>query len=374
MAIRQPQYSKCYRSISFIKFSTDQPVKAKKDKKADDEPSVSAKKPKVHHPFEGVCPIDVERAKENPWISIKNLPSVTFIEGCTSSKEALYLWQKNYILNTSEAIFRKDCLERMNRGTFLHSVIQRLLGELKETGKYSSINSNLMEQVEAKKISGYYSSILPFLQEVKQNVLMCTELMTYSIPLCYKGKFDAIIEWEGKLTLVDWKTISGASVKSHREEESNLDDLYGNPAQVAAYVGAVNSDPAFAHLPKISQAAIVQVFEDGRTANVVHMSEDQIKDCFQDYLTSLNTFWWTVENKKLDRNGHVSFVYDPTKPEKPYEEIVLQEQRRKTAKPAKEDEDQSKDGQPKQKRILPDWIKEKYKAKIMAEWRSSKGL
>jgi hypothetical protein len=47
--------------------------------------------------------------------------------------------------------------------------------------------------------------------------------------------------------------------------------------QLAAYIGAINSDPEFGHLPKITQAAIVNIYESGREAELQLFGRDEIE-------------------------------------------------------------------------------------------------
>lgn len=83
--------------------------------------------------------------------------------------------------------------------------------------------------------------------------------------------------FSGELTLVDWKTINAQSEKSRSEGEKTTSDLYSNPVQIAAYVAAVNSDPAYAFLPPIKRAAVVLTYEDGRGVEIVSMGEEDIE-------------------------------------------------------------------------------------------------
>lgn len=48
--------------------------------------------------------------------------------------------------------------------------------------------------------------------------------------------------------LIDWKT---ASAGSNKDINVDLSKMYDDPLQVAAYVGAVNSDPNFSLLPTV---------------------------------------------------------------------------------------------------------------------------
>jgi hypothetical protein len=79
---------------------------------------------------------------------------------------------------------------------------------------------------------------------------------------------------------VDWKTVNSASIKSTSQNEKLISDLYSNPTQIAAYVAAVNSDPAYSFMPTIKRAAVVLTYEDGRGVEVVQMGEDDIEVLF----------------------------------------------------------------------------------------------
>lgn len=83
--------------------------------------------------------------------------------------------------------------------------------------------------------------------------------------------------FSGELTLVDWKTVNSTSIKSNSQTEKLASDLYSNPTQIAAYVAAVNSDPAYDYMPVIKRAAVVLTYEDGRGVEVVQMGEDDIE-------------------------------------------------------------------------------------------------
>lgn len=77
---------------------------------------------------------------------------------------------------------------------------------------------------------------------------------------------------------MDWKTIYAGSSKSQQDSTLITDDLYSDPVQVSAYVGAVNADPRFSNLPsRVEQGALVCVFEDGRDPQVVTMRGQELE-------------------------------------------------------------------------------------------------
>jgi genome maintenance exonuclease 1 len=135
--------------------------------------------------------------------------------------------------------------------------------------------------------------------------------------LFYRGRFDAIVELNGIPTLVDWKTAKAGEIKSV-EEDTALSSLYTNPVQIAAYIGAVNADPRFEHIPTIRQGAVVRAFVDGQPADVVIMNEDTIEEYYKQFLNRLNYFWWQLKNKSPTASGYISFVFNPVRLEESF--------------------------------------------------------
>jgi len=125
--------------------------------------------------------------------------------------------------------------------------------------------------------------------------------------------------FSGELTLVDWKTVSYASERRNNDTETSLSNLYNNPMQIAAYVAAVNSDPAYRLLPPITHAAIVLAYKDGRDVEVLRMSEQDIQGHFDQFCVRLNKFWWNIENTE-ESNGAIQFVYNPMSEADPIEQ------------------------------------------------------
>merc|ERR1712098_188738 len=62
--------------------------------------------------------------------------------------------------------------------------------------------------------------------------------------------------------IVDWETSEKVKYKAS--------DLYDNPLQLAAYMGALNRDERYSHLGNINNGAVVVVYNSGYPA-MVHM-------------------------------------------------------------------------------------------------------
>jgi hypothetical protein len=54
--------------------------------------------------------------------------------------------------------------------------------------------------------------------------------------------------------LIDWKTSTANTKKLNA---MSIDDMYDDPIQLAAYIGAVNSDASFNRLPMVNYSIIV---------------------------------------------------------------------------------------------------------------------
>ncbi|TKR88929.1 hypothetical protein L596_013097 [Steinernema carpocapsae] len=87
-----------------------------------------------------------------------------------------------------------------------------------------------MEPKAMESVRCYMASILPFLRErlVAHAPLEVEGKVTHN-GLFYTGKFDAIcsLGTDDELMLVDWKTVSSASVKADTAADET--ELYGSP-------------------------------------------------------------------------------------------------------------------------------------------------
>ncbi|VDN53493.1 unnamed protein product [Dracunculus medinensis] len=242
-------------------------------------------------------------------------PSISAVLGCTQSQQQLYWWQLKMIKQLGGlAAFRKYMRERIDLGVRYHSFIQQLLTSWrKDGGNISEIHHRLLEKLD-DGISGYARSASHILFSLQLSNEMRLEQFTTHHRLCYHGRFDAIIRYKDALFLMDWKTSSSGSKK---EQSSVLSTMYNDPLQIAAYIGAVNSDPVYSDLPKIANGAVVVAKESGVCATVVEMNFREIeflfgyRQLFQDYwqkwLKCLKKFWGELESRPSSQ-GTVSFI------------------------------------------------------------------
>ncbi|KAH7727971.1 hypothetical protein AAVH_04215 [Aphelenchoides avenae] len=276
-------------------------------------------------PFDGLSPIKTKRFQRRSTYKT-NYPSISTINGVTDDQKVLYNWQYRMVTQMGTPGFRAWMAERQEIGTSFHEIIDSILRELRK-GNMKTSDEEVLRTAEEKKCRGYIESLLPIIRSLRPCSYMTMEAFTNHHALFYRGKMDAIIELEGEPTLVDWKTVtSRGKTPSEAAPETELSELYANPVQLAAYIGAVNSDPEFERYPIIRQGAVIRGFEDGRPGEIVMMREEQIEEYFEKFLHRLNYFWWHLEHREPSDSGLVSFVYNPVKERKLEPEEPLAEQ------------------------------------------------
>ena len=84
----------------------------------------------------------------------------------------------------------------------------------------------------SEKQSGYWQSAAGVLKDITN--VVAVESGTVHPKLEYAGTLDLVAEYQGILSIIDWKTS--------RKSKSKLKECYSYPVQVVAYAGAVNFD------------------------------------------------------------------------------------------------------------------------------------
>lgn len=130
----------------------------------------------------------------------KKYPSVTTVLGYNKDKSKLFEWRKR----VGEAEANKIVKKSAGRGTRLHSTCEvYLLNELNEIKMRS-----LMPDVK-----DFFMQLKPLIDENIGDVYGLEQAL-YSSKLKIAGRTDCIAEWNGKLSIVDYKN----SIKEKKEE------------------------------------------------------------------------------------------------------------------------------------------------------------
>ena len=195
-----------------------------------------------------------------PYEYSPELPSVSRILSATMSEEskaALAKWEKEKIALLGEEGFRKFKADMFARGKTLHSMLENFL----ETRSLPGV-ADIEDQVSKRHLVSISQMIHNF-----DRPLAIESAMVHS-DLGYSGIADCVAVINDTVTLIDWKT-------SERVKNSSK-ALYDNPLQLAAYIGAFNSDPRYKHLGNITHGAVVVVYNTGYPAMLHTFDQKQL--------------------------------------------------------------------------------------------------
>ncbi|XP_054154071.1 mitochondrial genome maintenance exonuclease 1-like [Oppia nitens] len=198
-------------------------------------------------------------------------PSVSTILSSTmspSSLIALDKWKKLKISQLGEQGFRDYQRNILNRGTHFHHNIKTYL----DTKDESILN--LTGDIEK-----LWQSLTPIFTDIKK-VELC-ETPIYHPYLCYKGIVDCVGYYSGKLMIIEWKTSE--------KLKPSLKDIYDNPLQAVAYLGAINYETD--HPLDVKEVVLIYAYEDGTHCQVHQLSSDQCLRYWQQWLSRVKAFW-----------------------------------------------------------------------------------
>jgi genome maintenance exonuclease 1 len=116
-------------------------------------------------------------------------PSITTVLGATSDKSGLMAWKKR----VGEEQAAKVSAMATRRGTAMHSLCEQYL--LNKEPKDDSIDGQMM-----------YKAIRPYLDNIDN--VRCLETPLFSHKFKVAGTVDCIAEYNGKLTIIDFKTAN----------------------------------------------------------------------------------------------------------------------------------------------------------------------
>jgi genome maintenance exonuclease 1 len=125
-------------------------------------------------------------------------PSITTVLS-SYNKKALFEWRARVGEEEANRVARRAS----GRGTKLHSTVEKyLLNEM------SSLQMHMM-MPDTKEL---FLKLKPFLDEHVNNIYGIEQAL-YSHKLRLAGRCDCIGEWDGKVSIIDWKTASRTKEK-----------------------------------------------------------------------------------------------------------------------------------------------------------------
>ena len=175
----------------------------------------------------------------------QNFPSITTVLGALP-KPGLDAWRKN----VGEDAAKWEMARAARRGKATHTLIEEFL-----YGKTPSIRDVLP--------LGMFTLLKPYLAQVDN--IHCLEKIMYSKKLTIAGQVDCIAEYNGKLSVIDFKTAN-----KERNDAWNQ-NYYIQTSAYAMMYEELTGTP-------IDQIVILMACEDGTAAAYVKEKKDYIKD------------------------------------------------------------------------------------------------
>lgn len=204
------------------------------------------------------------------------IPSVTrILQQTMPLEQAFYLerWRKKMIAELGEEGFSQYTANLFKQGKVFHVALEAILK-----------SAEVAEQEEGGvDVCGYIQSVQHVLADV--GGVRAIESAVKHQSLSYVGLVDCVAEYRGKLCIIDWKTSE--------KPKPLLRNTFDNPLQVAAYIGAMNSDDNYGFL--VENGLIVVAYKDGSPAHPHFMDPDLCLEYWNKWLFRLEEY--------MDRKG-----------------------------------------------------------------------
>lgn len=206
------------------------------------------------------------------------VPSVTSILSVTKPmKQVLSLlrWEKKMTAELGEEGFQEMKQGMFREGHQVHRNIEKYLTGTPE------------DELEIPlDINGYWESCRDVLPRIDTTTDF--EIKVKHPVLSYLGYIDCVAEFDGKMSLIEWKTSRKPKLDLRWSEDYAL--------QAVAYLGAFNFDPR--HTIQVEQIVIVVTYKDGLCATVHILDEDTCDFYWNKWLGRLLEYREIVEMKK----------------------------------------------------------------------------
>ena len=208
------------------------------------------------------------------WPSVSRILRDTMSE---QSKAVLARWEAEKIALLGAEGFKQYKADMFRRGKTLHSMLETFL-ETRSLPTPADIEDDVSKR--------HLVSISQLVRCVDRPLAL--ESAVTHADLGYSGIVDCVAVINNTVTLIDWKTSE--------KVKNSAAALYDNPLQLAAYIGAINTDPRYEGLGSISHGAVVTIYNSGYPAMLHTFDQDQLSGYWSQWCKRLEIF------KNLPRN------------------------------------------------------------------------
>ncbi|TTU93297.1 Mitochondrial genome maintenance exonuclease 1 [Bagarius yarrelli] len=201
-----------------------------------------------------------------------SIPSVTkILQKTMSVQQAFYLerWQKRMVAELGVEGFTEYTNNLFTQGKQFHVAVERILTRERNA-------TEVCESLES--VSGFLQSISHVLEGVTG--VTAIESVVLHQPLQYLGIVDCVAVYKNSLCVIEWKTSE--------KPKPFLHNTYDNPLQVAAYIGALNSDRNYNY--QVDTGLIVVAYKDGSPAHTHFLKADQVVQYWDTWLLRLEEY------------------------------------------------------------------------------------
>jgi len=163
----------------------------------------------------------------------------------------------------------------------------------------SSLHTNICSYLDGKSVDvlpaneGHWKSMGSVLDDV--DGVKCQEQSVRHAALQYKGVLDCVANFRGVKSVIEWKTSKRC--------RSDIRQTYDNPLQLAAYLGAYNSDSSN---EQIEQCVLVIAHEDGSCADIHLINKVDCVRYWKQWLRRVHAYWLQYTTKSQQQQQYFS--------------------------------------------------------------------
>lgn len=208
-------------------------------------------------------------------------PSVTKILQATmpiNQKNALIQWKSLKIAELGLEGFEALQKSYLTRGKKFHECVQKYFNGIE-----------MDEEEISTDVKDIWQSVQPVLHEFEAPALFTEHALTHPY-LHYKGIVDCVSSHDDAVTVIEWKN-------SERLKKS-ITNTFDAPIQLCAYIAALNATE-FKGKNQISKGVVVVAYNDGHSADLFKLSEQELNKYWKLFLGRLQEYWTRYRDNTL---------------------------------------------------------------------------